>query len=65
MQLLDYKGVAEKLAIHPRAVYGLASSDPSFPAAVTLAGVRRTRWVEEEIDQWITNNRRNKNDHSD
>lgn len=63
MQLLDYKGVAKKLAVHPRSVYGLAQSDPSFPAAVTLAGSRRTRWVEEEIDEWITNNRRTTNDH--
>lgn len=64
MQLLDYKGVAQKLAIHPRSVYGMAQADPSFPSAVKLSGAR-TRWVEEEIDQWIVNNRRNKNDDSD
>lgn len=64
MQLLDYKGVAKKLAVHPRSVYEMAQSDPSFPAAIKLSEAR-TRWVEAEIDDWITNNRRNKNDDSD
>ena len=62
MKLLDYKEVAAKLGIHPINVWKIAK-DPTFPKRTNILGPRTTRWVEEEIDEWIVVTRRNENEH--
>ena len=52
MKLLDYRGVADKLGVSPGAVPRLVK-DPSFPKRTNILGPRSSRWVEEEVDEWI------------
>lgn len=55
-KLLNYREVAEKLGIDACNYWKFIKERPSFPKRVNL-GPRSVRWVDEEIDAWINNNR--------
>jgi predicted DNA-binding transcriptional regulator AlpA len=52
MQLIDTKGVARKLSIHPNRVYVFLREDATFPKPFKLTR-KMNRWVESEVEEWI------------
>lgn len=56
MRLIDYRALAEKLGIPAVKVYRVANQ-PDFPQKTNVLGPRTTRWVEEEVDEWINKHR--------
>ncbi len=52
MQLIDTKGVARKLSIHPNRVYVFLREDETFPKPFKLTR-NSNRWVESDVDNWI------------
>jgi predicted DNA-binding transcriptional regulator AlpA len=57
-KLLDYKQVAEKLGIDKASFWTYIQSKESFPKRV-LIGPRSSRWVDEEVDEWLETLRSN------
>lgn len=55
MKLINYRKLAEKLSVHPTVATRIARQE-DFPKPVVLSP-RRTRWIEEEVDNWIANYR--------
>jgi predicted DNA-binding transcriptional regulator AlpA len=55
-KLLNYKEVAEKLGIDKATFWQFIQQQESFPKRILL-GPRSSRWVNEEIDEWVDQNR--------
>jgi predicted DNA-binding transcriptional regulator AlpA len=64
MQLIDAKGVAKKLALHPRRIYELVRKDSTFPQPFRLT-CKALRWVESDVDSWINTKKGEANVQSD
>ena len=52
MNLLTDKEVAKKLSIHQCTVWHWARNKPDFSKPIKLYRMT-TRWVEEEIEEWV------------
>ncbi len=68
MNLLTLKQVAAKLSVSPSYVCAIEKRDPTFPRSLRLGGpevplrARVTRWVEADVEKWLTNKQEVHND---
>lgn len=53
MNLLNRKEIAARLGIKSQNFLAIVLADPGFPKPVIVNGIKRQRWIEADIDNWI------------